>query len=125
MFDPFDQTIRSTLRQLAKQRVRVVLPPENYWIVDRAIEKDADTNAALATCFMRGWVEPLENAVPSTQLSPDGRLPPNFRFEGKEMIYRLTSAGWSAIHRSNTIAMCALLISAMSFIVALSGRLLH
>ena len=71
------------------------------------------------------WIEPLENAVPGSQLSADGRLPPSFRFEGKETIYRLTSAAWSAIHRSSTIAICALLISAMSFIVALAGRLFH
>jgi hypothetical protein len=102
-----------------------VLQPENYWIIDQAIEKDADTDAALATCFMRGWVEPLEHAVASAQLSPDGQLPPHFRFEGKDTIYRLTSAGWSAIHRSSTIAICALLISAMSFAVALIGRLSH
>jgi hypothetical protein len=125
MFDPFDQIIRDTLRQVAKQRIRVVLQPGNHWIVDLAITKDVDTEAALATCFMRGWIEPLEHAVPSTRLSPDGNLPPNFQFEGKETIYRLTSAGWSAIHRSNTIAICALLISALSFIVAIGGRLFH
>jgi hypothetical protein len=95
MFDAFDQTIRNTLQQLARQRVRLVLQPGNYWIIDLAIKKDEDTDAALATCFMRGWVEPLVNAVPSTQLSADGRLPPNFQFEGNETIYRLTSAGWS------------------------------
>src|SRR5450759_1845165 len=106
MFDPFERTIMRTLRDLADQRVRVVLQPGNYWIVDCAIKKDADTDAVLATCFMRGWVEPLEHAVPSAQLSPDGNLPPNFQFEGRETIYRLTSAGWSAIHRSNTIAIC-------------------
>ena len=105
MFDAFDRTIRQTLRQLAKQRIRVVLQPENYWIVDCAIDKNADSDAALATCFMRGWIEPLENAVPSGQLSADGRPPPNFRFEGKEAIYRLTSAGWSAIHRSSTMGL--------------------
>jgi hypothetical protein len=125
MFDPFERTIMRTLRDLSGHRVRVVLQPGNYWIIDCAIKKDADTDAALATCFMRGWVEPLEHAVPSAQLLADGRLPPNFQLDGKETIYRLTSAGWSAIHRSNTIAICALLISAMSFVVAVSGRLLH
>jgi hypothetical protein len=125
MFDKFDRKIIQTLRGLARQRVRVVLPPENYWVIDCAIKKDADTDAALATCFMRGWIEPLEHAVPSTQLAPDGSLPANFQFERKETIYRLTSAGWSAIHRSGTIAICALLISAMSFIVVVSNRLFH
>jgi len=37
--------------------------------------------------------------------------------------YRLTSAGWSAIHRSGFIAVCALLISTLSFATAIMGRL--
>jgi hypothetical protein len=66
-----------------------------------------------------GWVEAQHNGVPSTQLSPTGELPPNFRFDKLETYYRLTSAGWSAIHRSDLIAACALLISVMSFALAI------
>jgi hypothetical protein len=61
----------------------------------------------------------------SSTVPADGNLPPNFQFEGKETLYRLTSAGWSAIHRSGAIAVCALLISALSFTVAIVGRILH
>jgi hypothetical protein len=58
MFDPFDRTVHRTLRKLAQQRVRVVLQPGNYWVIDRAILQDGDTHAALLTCQMRGWIEP-------------------------------------------------------------------
>jgi hypothetical protein len=119
MFDRFERTVRRTLRKLAKQRIRMVLQPGNNWVIDCAIAHDGDTQAALLTCQMRGWVEPLHHAVPSAQLSPSGALPPNFSYDKTETFYRLTSAGWSVIHRSDLIATCALLISLMSFALAI------
>ena len=88
---------------------------------DCAIPQDGDTHAALLTCYMRGWVEPLEHALPSSQLSPSGALPQNVSFDKMQTLYRLTSAGWSVIHRSDLIATCALLIAAMSFALAIFG----
>src|SRR5258707_15109398 len=98
MFDQFEWAVHRTLRKLAKQRVRLVLQPGDYQVIDRAIPQDNDTHAALLTCEMRGWVEPLHHAVPSAQLLPSGALPPNFSFDKLETFYRLTSAGWSVIH---------------------------
>ena len=121
MFDQFERTVGRTLRKLAKQRIRMVLEPGNYWVIDRAITHDDDTQAALLICQMRGWVEPLQHAVPSAQLSPSGGLPPNFGFDKVQTLYRLTSAGWSVLHRSDLIATCALLISAMSLALAIFG----
>jgi hypothetical protein len=116
----FERTVRRTLRQLARQRVRVVLQPGSIWIIDKAINETADTHAALLTCFMRGWVEPLENAVPSAKLLPGGKLPPDLRSGTVRVHYRLTSAGWSVIHRSSFIAACALLISVLSFFLTVA-----
>jgi len=93
MFDPFDRTVDRTLRKLAKQRVRLVLQPGDYWVIDRAIPQDDDTRAALLTCQMRGWVEPLHHALPSAQLTPGGSLPQNINFDKMQTLYRLTSAG--------------------------------
>ena len=101
MYDRFDWTVGRTLRKLAKQRIRVVLQPGDYWVIDCAIPQDGDTHAALLTCYMRRWIEPLEHAVPSSQLSPAGALPQNISFDKMETFYRLTSAGWSVIHRSD------------------------
>jgi hypothetical protein len=121
MFDQFERTIRRTLRKLSTQRIRMVLQPGDYWVIDRAIDHNDDTQAALLTCQMRGWVEPLHHAVPSAQLSPTGALPRDFSFDKMETFYRLTSAGWSVIHRSDLIAICALLISVMSLALAIFG----
>jgi hypothetical protein len=54
----------------------------------------SDTYAALLTCQMRGWVEPLQHAVPSAQLTPEGALPRDMSFDKTQTLYRLTSAGW-------------------------------
>jgi hypothetical protein len=121
VFDPFDRTVDRTLRKLAKQRVRLVLQPGDYWVIDSTIPQDDDNQAALLTCQMRGWIEPLHHAVPSTQLTPDGALPPNMNSTKMLTLYRLTSAGWSIIHRSDLIAICALLISVMSLALAIFG----
>ena len=119
MFDPFERTVRRKLRQLVKQRVRMVLQPGNYWVIDNTGEQSEDTHAALMTCYMRGWIEPLEHAVPSKSLPADLKLPRDWDFDRMETQYRLTSAGWSAIHRTNTIAIVALCISALSFVLVL------
>jgi hypothetical protein len=34
MFDQFEWTVHRTLRTLAKQRVRLVLQPGDYWVID-------------------------------------------------------------------------------------------
>jgi hypothetical protein len=59
MFDRFERTVHRTLHKLAKQRIRMVLQPGDYWVIDRAIIHDEDTPAVLLTCQMRGWVEPV------------------------------------------------------------------
>jgi hypothetical protein len=94
-------------------------------VIDRAIPEDGDTHAALLTCYVRGWIEPLEHAVPSSQLSPTGALPQNIGSEKMQTLYRLTSAGWSVIHRSDLIATCALLIATMSLALAIFGIAHH
>lgn len=115
-----ERVIRRTLRKLARQRVVVVLKPGDVWVIERAVGDTADTDAALKTCHMRGWIEPLENAVPQGKLTPDGRLPTNFRFESIGTLYKLTSAGWSVIYRSYQLALVALLISAISLLVSVA-----
>ena len=109
--------IRGVLRKLARQRVAVVLQPGNVWVVERAVEDTGETDAALKTCHMRGCIEPLENAIPKGKLTPDGKLPEKL-LQRTGPVYKLTSAGWSVIYRSNQLALIALLISAMSFLLS-------
>jgi hypothetical protein len=85
-------------------------------VIEKAVKTTAETDTALKTCHMRGWVEPLESAIAQGKLTPDGRLPNNFA--GVGTLYKLTSAGWAVIYRSNQIALVALLISAISLLIS-------
>jgi hypothetical protein len=56
--------------------------------------------------------------VPTSRVA-DGSRPTDWNSEKLETQYRLTSAGWSVILRSNTIAKAALAISVLSFAVVI------
>ena len=122
-----ERFIRSVLRQLARQRVATVLQPGNVWLIENAVEDNERTDVALKTCYMRGWVEPLTNdAIPKGQLLPDGRIPAGGPFQGKAgVIYTLTDAGWSVIHRAQLwtlvsvgLGVIAALVSIIAVLVA-------
>jgi hypothetical protein len=115
-----EHAIRQTLRKLSRQRVALVLQPGNVWVIEKAVKTTAETDTALKTCHMRGWVEPLESAIPQGKLTPDGRLPANFKFEGTGILYKLTSAGWSVIYRSYQLALIAVVISVISLLVSVA-----
>lgn len=123
MMDKRERKIRRALRAVARQRVALILQPGNHWVIERSIDDDDDTDAALVTCYFRGWVEPLEGAIPTARLTPDHRLPPNFRFDTLKTHYRLTSAGWSVIHRSHQLAIVAVLISVISLLIAIANAM--
>jgi hypothetical protein len=114
-----EHAIRQTLRKLSRQRVALVLQPGNVCVIERAVKTTAETDTALKTCHMRGWVEPLESAIPQGNLTPDGRLPENLNFEAGPL-YKLTSAGWSVIYRSNQLALVALVIALISLLVSIA-----
>jgi hypothetical protein len=97
-----EHNIRRTSGKLSRQRVALVLQPGNLWVIEKALEEAAETDAALKTCHMRGWVEPLESAIPRGKLTPDGRLPENFK--SKEQVRCINSppqAGPSSIVHIN------------------------
>lgn len=114
-----EHAIRRALRNLAKQRVALVLHPGNVWVIENVVDTK-ETDAALKTCHMRGWVEPLMNAVPKSKLMPDGQLPINLEFENVAPLYKLTSAGWSVIYRSYQLALFAVLISVLSLLISVA-----
>jgi hypothetical protein len=112
--------IRWVLRRLAKQRVGFVVQPGNVWVVEKAVEDNEETDAALKTCYMRGWVEPLANSVPKGKLKEDGSLPDGALFESSGPIWKLTDSGWAAINRAHEWTLVGILIGAVGVIVALS-----
>ena len=112
--------IRSVLRRLAKQRVQLVLQPGNVWVVEKVVTDNAETDAALKTCYMRGWVEPLENSVPKGNLKKDSSLPDGELFQSSGPIWKLTDSGWAAINRAHEWTLIGILIGAVGLIVAVN-----
>lgn len=113
-----ERGIRRVLTKLAKQRVALILQPGGVWVIERAIEDNERTDAALRTCHMRGWIEVLDNAVPTGALLPDGSLPPGNPFRGSRPLYRLTEGGWDIVRRSHLWSIIAIAISVLSFAVS-------
>ena len=115
-----ERNIRRLLRKLARQRVALVLQPGNVLVIERAIGHDPETLAALQTCHMRGWVEPMfDQAIPQGTLLPNGDIPTAPPFDRANPIYRLTDSGWSVINRSHEIALLGVIVALAGAIVAL------
>jgi len=113
--------IRRTLKRVARQRVAMLLQPGNVWVIERAIEEDENTAPALRTCHMRGWIEPISDAVPCGKLSPDGSLPHGQLFSGSKPLYRLTDAGWNAIHRTHSWVLMTFAVAFASLVGTIVG----
>jgi len=123
MFDEWrrERFIRKTLRRLAQQRVALILQPGNVLVVEKAvmIDEDEEVLAALQTCNLRGWVEVLSNAIPHGKLTPEGKLPEGSLYSGVAPVYRLTEAGWSAIHRSHEWVVATFVIVTITLIATI------
>ncbi len=111
--------IRRTLRSLSRQRVALVLQPGNVWVIENAVGDSEETDANLKTCYMRGWVEPIENALPQGKLTPDGKLPDGDIFDRIGPLYRITDSGWSVINRSHQWFLLTVLVAVLSLIAVL------
>jgi hypothetical protein len=113
-----ESDIRRTLKRLSEQRVALVLQPGNVWVIEKAVEDNEQTDAALKTAYMRGWVEPIENAIPKGKLTPSGALPSGNPFQGVGPLWRLTEGGWAVVNRSHRWALFAIVVSVLSFSVS-------
>jgi hypothetical protein len=126
-----EKLIRATLKRLAGQRISMVLQPGNVWVIESAVEDDNEgVDAAIKSAYLRGWVEPIENAVAKGKLLPGGKLPPGNPFQSVGALWRLTDAGWAVINRNQTWMLLAVLIAFLSFavsigslVISLEGRL--
>lgn len=122
---PFEQVAYSwkiyrILRRLAKQRVGLVLQPGNVWVIEYSVPDDDESDALLKTCYMRGWVEPLENSIPKGKLQPDGTLPKGPMFQSQGPVWKLTDSGWSAINRSHQLAILTLFVALIGVLISVT-----
>lgn len=97
-----------------------MLQPGNVWVIEYAVPDDEETDALLKTCYMRGWVEPLENSVPKGKLQPNGSLPDGPIFQSQGPVWKLTDSGWSAINRSHQLVLLGLFLSLMGVLIAVA-----
>lgn len=96
MFDAFRElrefSIMRTLDMLFHQHVERVAQPGNIRVISKALPETEKTAKNIQTCLMRGWVEPLEKAVPkeaAANVNDDDIQ----KLEGEHKMYRLTGRG--------------------------------
>ena len=111
-----ERRIRKVLAGLARQRVALVLQPGNVWVIERALQRDEETEALLYTCHMRGWIEPLHDGIPTGDLPDDLSLPNGPPFTNTQTLYRLTEGGWSALNRAHAWTLASVLIAVASLV---------
>lgn len=107
-----EYSIWKTLNAISSQRVERVLDPDGIQVISGAPAADEKQLRNIQTCLMRGWIEPLENAMPIESV-PDDDQPDGAQPEGTYPLYRLTESGWTSIYRSyliTTLALIALVI---------------
>lgn len=113
-----ERRIRGVLRRLSRQRVALILQPGNVWVVEKAIESSPEVEADLSTCYMRGWVEPLANAIPTGQLTAPDRIP---AMSERTTLWKLNDSGWYIIRRSQLWVVSGIWISVLSLIAAIAA----
>jgi len=126
VFEDFqrEHRIRGVLRALARQRVALLLQPGDVWVIEKAPKRFDGFEEALRTCHLRGWVDPIANAVPTGSLTPDGRLPEGPPYHtASEPIYRLTASGWSVLNRTQAWVFATLIIAAATLVATIVGTI--
>ena len=113
-------SIYRTLKGLAKQRVSMILRPGNVWVIEYALPDTEENAENLRTCHMRGWVEVLENSVPTGKLTEAGDFQTGEIFSGQKTIYRLTDSGWHAIHRTHVQTLLGVTVGLLGVIVSIN-----
>lgn len=104
------------LRRLARQRVRMVV--RGIWLIEYAVEDSEETEALLRTCVLRGWIDVLEDAVPTGTVNDDGSLKNGRLVEKHQTVWKLTDSGWGAIHRTHQLGVLGLMLSVLGIVLA-------
>ncbi|MBD3249462.1 hypothetical protein GF336_05435 [Candidatus Woesearchaeota archaeon] len=114
----YERKVYRILKKLSKQRVAQVLSGP-VWIIEQGIPDDPEIIEVLNTSWMRGWVEPLEEAIPKGKLK-DGMLPENpLDFTSTGTLWKLTDSGWNVIHRTHQMRIYGMIIAVIGIILAL------
>lgn len=115
-----EYSIYQTLKGLAKQRVGMILNPGNTWVIEYALPDTERNQENLRTCHMRGWVDVLENSVPTGRVTKEGDLETRQVFSGRKPIYRLTDSGWNAIHRTHVQTLLGVIVALLGIVITIN-----
>ena len=116
-----ERAIRRAVRGLARQRVAAILQPGNMLVVERGPSRRDPSEAALRSCHLRGWAEPIANAVRSGSLGPDGTIPEGGIYDRVGPLYRITDAGWHVLRRTHIWVIWTFLVALLSLVAAILG----
>jgi hypothetical protein len=116
-----ERAIRRALRGLAQQRVAAILQPGNMLVVERGPSRREPSEAALRSCHLRGWAEPIANAVRSGSLGPEGTIPEGGIYDRVGPMYRITDAGWHVLRRTHVWVIWTFLVALLSLVAAILG----
>ncbi|MDO8909509.1 MAG: hypothetical protein Q7W55_13545 [Pseudohongiella sp.] len=112
-----ERSIYKTLKALSKQRVGMVIQPENHWVIEYAMPHTPQNEENIQTCLMRGWVEILHQSVPTEHIPVDFNLQ-NIEDLGENHVYRLTDGGWNAIYRTRSLNLLSIFIALIGLGIA-------
>ena len=115
-----ERQIRKVLSGLARQRVALVLQPGRVWVIEQALQRNEDVEAALMTCLMRGWIEPLQENMPTAELDIANIAAGPPPFTRSETLYRLTEGGWNALNRAHAWTAAGVVLALAALIVSLT-----
>jgi hypothetical protein len=120
MFDGWsrERKVRRVLRGLSRQHVAMFLQPGNLWVIEKALPRTDQNEAALRTCLMRGWIEALHENMPTGDIEAFLANPNAQMFTRSETIFRLTEGGWAALNRAHAWALVNTLLALASVTVA-------
>lgn len=90
-------------------------------MIEKALARTPENEAAIRTCLMRGWVESLEENMPTGDLeaflaNPDGQM-----FTRNETIFRLTEGGWATLNRAHAWARVNTILAVASVAIAVAA----
>ena len=116
-----ERYIRKVLKKLSKQRVALILQPGNVEVIEMSPAAEPGLDEALLTCHMRGWIEPICDAISMGQLTKDGQLPHPPPFPETKPIYRITEAGWNAVRLTHLWVVLTCAIAFATLIGTIAG----
>jgi len=101
-------------RRALKTSTKKSIAPGDVWVIEKALPENDVVDENLRTCYLRGWVEPIEKAIPKGRLKADGSLPDGQMFQNMGLMYRITDSGWNAIHRTHVLTLLGIVISLLA-----------